>query len=128
MSAHIVNDETMHQCVMAVQFTAKNWDWPLEQAGLRGATADQIGEALFELNAVAVIARYGDDCGGSDPYRFRFQTAYEQIAGYRALGTLLYQCHEGDVPDSRLYKMLKEYQASIADDIIRNLPQYQKAA
>ena len=46
-----------------------------------------------------------------------------KIRLFRELEELLYQCFEGDVPGTELYKQLSEYKNQVAISIVRALPE-----
>jgi hypothetical protein len=50
-----------------------------------------------------------------------------RVTAYKAISCLLYQCAEGDVPECPLYQDLERLAARLAADIVRSLPEYEKA-
>jgi hypothetical protein len=95
--------------------------------------------ALFDLNIQAVKERYGDESPatmpghvqtnkqlaiGQIPYAY---TDANIIQVYKSLKCLIYQCSEGNVPNTPLYKFLEELENTIARHIVSELPEYEKA-
>lgn len=107
MSAFIVSSETMHRVVFAIERQTELF------AGLPAHTCaqlDVIGRALFEMNARAVNSRYpGEPQQVVPEYTFRplgDEISVPKAAQFKAVACLLYQCSEGNEPDSELFKAL----------------------
>jgi hypothetical protein len=97
-------------------------------------------DALYAMNVEAVHQRYGDTSPltmpghvptnkqlaqfGSIPYRY---TETTMVQAFKSVQCLSYQCSEGNVPDSPLYKFLEELENIIAKQIVSDLPEYEKA-
>jgi hypothetical protein len=47
---------------------------------------------------------------------------------FKAIHCLLYQCSEGKVPTSRLYDELNHAAGELAQRIVQDLPEYDKAS
>ena len=128
MSAFIVSDETMHRVVDAVQES----NACLHNMGLTKATKpDLIGRALYHINELAVRARYGDnrppDLTAPQTYRHKPSLSSE-VERYKAASCLLYQCSEGDVPETPTFRALADLTRAIGHRIIAQLPEYRAAA
>jgi len=153
MSAFVVSDETMCRAVRAL-CSMGEYAAIIERVAdiqtRRADSATQIGRELFAMNIAAVQARYPDtranpagmpgpvnDNGDSiapelaasftcvtPQGRLPFE---ELVSGYKALSCLIYQCSEGDIPETELFKELQRAQAYVGDAIIVQLPQYQAA-
>lgn len=88
-----------------------------------------IGEALFKMNCKAVGARYGKFKDMvSEAYKYEPMFNISLIQTYKDIQSLTYQCSEGKIPETRLYKWLKEFQHSVASNIIYALPEYDQAS
>jgi hypothetical protein len=137
MSSFMVNT-----CVMAKFVTAvlQNTDEFAAIETLRGQLVDdpltdpqkeagtKIGRKLFLMNRRALRARYGDGDFLALP-KFVFEkwcdaTPVEQFAAMRCL---LYQCCEGRVPNDRLYRELNHVAGELAQRIVQDLLEYEKA-
>jgi hypothetical protein len=137
MSAFMVNANVMAKVVTAILLNLDKFDG--ESTGRTALLAaptnqqkkigTQIGRKLFLINRGAFSARYG--CG--DHFRlpeFVFEkwadaTPVEQ---FKAITCLLYQCCEGKVPDSSLYAELDRAAGELAQRIVQDLPEYDKAS
>src|SRR5919106_1342610 len=139
MSAFIVADNTINNIV--------NWLWrdedldrfsripdKLKAQGFDTSVAgwiERLGHALFQLNVIAVAARYGNgEATKCRPLAYRYEVA-EPVPLVQILKSLhcwLYQCNEGDVPETGLYGLFNDdVQLYLMDKIITKLPEYQQA-
>ncbi len=125
MSAFICNNETINAITYYV-FANPYAETQFIKLGLGKmgiATPREFGQALYRMNSEAVNNRYQEQ---EEPPLFKYRaTEYPgNIAAYKATRILLYQCHEGNVPDSELYRLLSTISVRIADDIISAMPEY----
>lgn len=137
MSAFLVSDGTMDRVVSAISKMRGR----TSQAGapvfagvvLQGERAeDEIAQKLYSMNAQALSARYGDDekelsLAFFRSYRWQPRGYNKPVEWFKALQCLLYQCSEGDVPQSALFKELDRLCRELADEIISTLPAYRAA-
>jgi hypothetical protein len=88
----------------------------------------KIGRKLFLMNRRALRARY--DCGTLRLPEFVFDGWAEAspVEQFKAIHCLLYQCCEGKVPTSRLYDELNHAAGELAQRIVQDLPEYDKAS
>jgi hypothetical protein len=92
---------------------------------------ERLGQAMFQLNVIAVDARYGS----GEEKKFRPLTyhykATEPVPVTQVLKSLqcwLYQYNEGDVPTTALYTLFdNDVQVYLMTEIIDALPEYQNA-
>ena len=135
MSAFIVEDKTINKVVTKLAYD-RDGDWlkrRVKDAGydletLEGKT--KLGWDMFKLNIRAVNMRYEDkpaDQFRPLNYHFVLEGNYPKISVLKSLKCFLYQCSEGDCDKSPLYALLEEVGHSWADDIVRTLPEYDKA-
>ena len=81
------------------------------------------------MNRRALSARYG--CGDHlrrpefVSEKWADATPVEQ---FKAITCLLYQCSEGDVPNSPIYGELNRAAGELAQRIVQDLPEYDKAS
>ena len=94
-----------------------------QQDGLFGgmavrSTADlnRLGKAIFAMNCSAVFQRYEEPVE-APKFRYRPLGTISNLAAYRALSCLIYQCSEGDVPTRQLYRDLDALQDRLAHSI-----------
>lgn len=84
--------------------------------------------ALYRMNYQAVNERYQEN--GVPPSAEGFTcriTVSTPIQALKALKCFIYQCSEGNVPESPLYKFVDELCGAWAMDIIRRMPEYDQA-
>jgi hypothetical protein len=130
MSAYIVEDDTINKIVGYLETRMRNDDWicrPLfYTVNMREATgAKRLASLMFELNVRAVNDRYGDR-GTVTPFQYKRECTND-VKAYKALGCWLYQCTEGDVPDTKLFQAMKKVHANLAHYIVSKLPEYERA-
>lgn len=103
MSAFLIGPQTMHAVVTAILDHRRTFAG--ERCAAPGA-GDRIGRKLYALNREALRQRYGDRFEGEPSYTFRPAAEIAPIARWKCLHCLLYQCSEGDVPDTELFRAL----------------------
>ena len=86
---------------------------------------DDLPLALQELNNRAVNARYSEDNSVMAAIEV---VPTSLVEPYKSLRCFLYQCSEGDIPQtSELYNALDAMASRWADEIVCALPEYEKA-
>ena len=137
MSAFLVNTTVMAKVVTAILLNFDTFDGEstcrvtllADPTGAQKEAGTKIGKKLFLLNRKALRARYG--CGEHLPvpeFVFEKWADASSIEQFKAIGCLLYQCNEGEVPNSRLYDELNHAAGDLAQRILQDLPEYQKAS
>ena len=86
--------------------------------------------AMFDLNCEAVDQRYGP--GQAEKfrpldYKFQYLPHANNFQALKSLRCWLYQCSEGNVPETELYKAFDEISAAICYGIVTRLPAYEAA-
>ena len=84
---------------------------------------------LYEMNLEAVNQRYSD--GAFDDYGYKYRPTmpmHNKYALLKQIQCLTYQCSEGDVPETDLFKRLESIQRALALDIVTNTKEYEAAA
>ena len=136
MSAFIVNTNVMAKVVTAVLLNFDRFDRESTcRTALLAAPTDaqkeagtKIGQMLFRLNERALQARYGcSDHLRVPEFIFEKWADASPMEQFKAMSCLLYQCCEGDVPSSRLYYELNRATGELAQCIVQDLPDYDKA-
>ncbi len=92
--------------------------------------AEKLANAMFQLNCDGVTARYGTgEAEKFRPLNFRYQPeiCYSRVQVLKSLQCWMYQCCEGDVPKTKLYRFFEEVENYLALKIVMNLPEYDKA-
>src|SRR5207248_8291538 len=114
MSAFVVSVRTMRWAIAALDTD----NAPCEQL-------DQLGNELYALNQRAVQLRYGDV---QEVPAFRFLPSNcSPIQRYKSLCCLIYQCSEGDIPETPLYQRMRDRADAMAREIVSHLPEYDQA-
>ncbi len=88
----------------------------------------QLAHKLYALNVSGVSARYGSaDNMIGEGFKYTAEYNIRSIVAYKNLQTLLYQCSEGEVIKSKLYKFMdNDVRAHLANEVITNLPEYEE--
>jgi hypothetical protein len=136
MSAFMVNTNVMAKIVTAIllNFDTFDGDSTYRVALLSAPTNAQkeagtsIGKRLFLLNRRALRARYGCDTPQLPEFVFDGWAGGSPVEQFKAIHCLLYQCCEGKVPNSRLYDELNRAAGELAQRIVQDMPEYDKAS
>ncbi len=88
------------------------------------------GNKLFELNQKAVMARYPEDkTNYAQIHKFEWKDrSVSDLQFLKSVQCLMYQCSEGDVPNTELYKWLEVLERCLMAHIINKMPEYNQAA
>ena len=130
MSAFIVEPACMHRCVQGTLDRVRVFADMLAEA----ENASAIGKALYAMNTAAIKDRYphhpdmaehGEQLAKS--YVYVPQQRRVGVVIYKAMRCLLYQCSEGNVPETALYKELEKLADEWAGSIVADLPEYERA-
>jgi len=131
MSAFIVENETIDNIISFLYWKNKEiyFEHILEKKGIvEEKDFESLAEKLLIMNIKAVDCRYGteSDAGLIADYKWNdsLKNIYQTL---KSIHCLLYQCSEGDVPETELFKFLMEIQHAIESKIINELPEYQQA-
>jgi hypothetical protein len=131
MSAYMVGTATIDRIISFLS-TGRNIEWIQRQV-----TADtgcdlntlegknELGLAMLQLNASALNARYGDKI---EQHGYLFTRSHETniFQAYKSLRCWLYQCSEGDIPDtSLLYATMERTACNLAMQIVNRMPEYE---
>jgi len=87
---------------------------------------NHLGQQLLNLNTKAVDRRYNER-NPVELYQYHPEFA-GKVQVYKSLRCLLYQCSEGNIPETKLFQDLDRYAYRMARVIIGDLPEYEKAA
>lgn len=91
---------------------------------------EELGNKLFELNGDAVTQRYPEDHSDYvQVHRFKWvDQPVKTIQFLKSVQCLIYQCSEGDVPETELYKWLTDLENCLKSFVIEQyIPEYHKA-
>lgn len=107
------------------------WEVPVRLSQFR--SWEELADAMTVMNVEALRQRYGE----SSPEFFweslecvdldAAPRPLRPVQFCKSLQCFLYQCAEGDVPDSDLYKALEAYERDVPRRIIMHMPAYAKA-
>ena len=138
MSAFIVQDKTINRVVtwMAEETRRNPYFAQKIEQGLLLSTDDhqweaKLARAMFQLNIDGVNARYGP--GEAQKFRtldftFRPEHALDKVQVLKSLQCWLYQCCEGRIMYSPMYRFFDEWVVRyLMSQIIDALPTYNKA-
>jgi len=138
MSSYVVDDATINKVVAYLYFEAmdsrsngeiarklRNLDYNL----LSMEDCKRLAEDMFSLNVRAVNQRYGE--GEAEKFRsldfkFQLQSPTSLIKTLKAFECWSYQCCEGDVILSNLYKALGQVAIFLAWRVVHGLPEWEK--
>jgi hypothetical protein len=132
MSAFIVENRTINTIVTglghefrknsSLRRVAEKFRIDVESNGWE----QRLAEAMYQLNVEAVNQRYNEKNTSQkfvhNPYPY-----HSRIAAFKSLQCWLYQCSEGNVPETTLYHYFAELEKELAISIVINLPQYEQA-
>ncbi len=127
MSAFIVEPKTINKIISALDF--RDFEYTkreLKELGL-GDDPQKLGRAMLALNVDAVNQRYGDDTNHLNVAYTFHPMGVSPIQAYKSLHCWLYQCHEGNVPQQCLFKVMEKFGESLGYHIISSLPEYDRA-
>lgn len=139
MAAFIVDDETMDRCVTAILSGEKTGTTEFLHVPFlyNPGAPSAIGRLLFALNESAVDERYGELVreGMVGPLPPSCRYIYTPISALvvgpvqlvKSIDCLLYQCNEGDLPESDTYRELQAVRGRIAHSVVARLPEYETA-
>lgn len=132
MSAFVVEDKTINRILSFIN-RWRDGSWYTERlftaAELNPDHPDaweRLGQSLLLMNYDAVNARYTEQ-DVPTVFEFHWTEAETDIQVFKSMQCFLYQCSEGTVPERALYKALDQLKNGLAERIISNLPQYDKA-
>jgi hypothetical protein len=137
MSAFIVEDKTINRVVTWLTREVATHRFSLDQRARKydvDLTSDgwekKLAYAMFQLNCDGVNARYGE--GEAEKFRpqnfmYKPESYFSLVQVLKSLQCWLYQCSEGDVPETKLYRFFKEVESYLALKIVSELPAYEKA-
>jgi hypothetical protein len=123
MSAFIVEKEIIDSIVTYV--FGMNMDTDFFKRNTDTQNENELGQFLWDVNYKAVNQRYNED---DSPEKYTFQlNPKNPCQVYKFLECLLYQCSEGDVYESKEFRLIEQIQHSVAKRIIELTPQYKNA-
>lgn len=124
MSAFIVSNQCIGKIVWQMARKTDSQDPEPECPDL--GVAAEFGAKLRHLNVRAVNVRYQErNRSARAPI---VPQACSLVEAYAALRCWLYQCYEGNVPNTKLYKRMERLSADWAHRIVHQLDAYKSAS
>lgn len=128
MSAYIVEPKTINRVVSFCILDRDLCEW-IKIYGKYDLDTKQgqnkFANDLYQMNIEAVNQRY-DEKNPQELIVFQF-VPVNQFQALKSMQCLQYQCDEGDIPNTELYKLLTQIIYMLEDKIISSLPQYEIA-
>ena len=81
---------------------------------------EALAKAMHGLNVEALVSRYPENVSEMvEPYRYEAAATFgtNTIQLYQSIRCYLYQCSEGDIPESKLFKLLSNLGKALAVEI-----------
>ena len=118
MSSWIVSDKCINQFLTMMQY----------HGILHEPDLQVFGKSLMRMNCEAVSQRYNEDPNQTviDGYKFKSEGC-TAVQAAKSLSCFMYQCCEGNVPESKLYKKMKELQGVLAQFALNECAEYDQA-
>ena len=136
MSAYIVDDKTINRIVNRLVHEVISYPFSdalkdrLSELGYdlsTDASTEKLAKDMFALNVSAVRQRYGK-VDHVLTFAYSRIDLTPLIQTLKSLNCWLYQCCEGDVPKSDLYKFFDDvFQTYLLKRIVYDLPELEKA-
>ena len=130
MSAYVVEDQTINRIVLFIRALQFNNQGPLCMLkspfpSIKDNGLKALGQQLFDMNEDAIMSRYGEKT--QESYTFRSVDYSDPWQVLKSLDCYLYQCSEGDIPETNLFKMLERFRNDLTQALVRSTKKYQAA-
>lgn len=110
-------------CFIVVAETIDKIQWMIDSQD----PSDAFGRRLLKLNCEAYNLRY-DTKVACPRYVFKQPVQSGKASCLKAMQCWLYQCSEGDIPETELYKFIEQEANKLAMKIAMNTKEYEEAA
>jgi hypothetical protein len=142
MSAFVVDDRTINRIVTWLELAAYSKGNPhwhdaetiRKRLGYNLATpgeAERLANDMFTLNCQAVNQRYSDKPARTDfhprPFVYKATMPVRVIQALKHLSCWLYQCSEGDIPETEMFQAFDRIRYDVAYQLIARSEDYEKA-
>ena len=129
MSAFLVEDVTINTVVNWLDLELPNNYYlreELEKVGYMVYEIERLAKDMFQLNIEALNQRYGSSkCFRNYPFTYKLSLSKSEIQVLKSLQCWLYQCSEGTVVNTKLYRLFDEIvKVYLMSKIIGKLPEY----
>jgi len=135
MSSFLVEDLTINKIVCKLAY-GRNLEWIRgrikERLGFDLTKTDdceKLGALMWRMNLKATGQRYQGNIEDFRDlnYSFKLEVNNTMISVIKALQSWLYQCAEGDVPDSLEYKFFDKLSGQLALTTLADTPEWKSA-
>lgn len=130
MSAFEVSNKTMQKVIWGIKTVCRESFHSPEKLGISDIYDykqwNDLGKRLFEMNIEAVNQRY-EEKNNTKVFFIYNQPECTKFEALKAMECLLYQCSEGNVIETPLYKELDLYVNLMQKNIIKEMPEYENA-
>jgi len=135
MSCYIVEDATINNIVNALFYQHDIHEkcvYAMRRKAtvFSGITAEDLAKCMAEINFMAVNYRYQERAekmiGDSYEYSRTFKRL-DMVQFFKSLQCFLYQCDEGDINQTPLFKALEYVANDMASHIVHGLAEYKEA-
>jgi len=136
MSAFIVEDKTINRIVNMLVHEINhnpesyNLKEKLSELGYNlsdNSFAEKLAKDMFDLNVSAVRQRYSER-EEAPKFTYSQSSPISFMQTFKSLSCWVYQCTEGDVPKSNLYKFFADVaETYLLKKIVYGLPEYDNA-
>lgn len=129
MSSFIVEDKTIHRIVSWIANNQhSNWTSTyIPSEWKKCNNFDKLGKSLIALNYKATNARYAEQLKVDIKYKWENLYHINDFQALKSAECLRYQCSEGNVPKTKLFKLLERLIEGIKSNIIRKIKTYEDA-
>jgi hypothetical protein len=127
MSAYVVGDETINRILawLRIHQRYQSEDPEIKALGIGMG----LGQALKDLNRAAVTCRYpASKAEGNGVFHYSAKTGTP--SGYqmaKSVNCLAYQCAEGPISETPLFKWLEQLGNEVCHKIVRESGEYEEA-
>lgn len=134
MSAFVVEDKTINKVVTFLSMIVNDsWDSYIPRflagQGFDLATSEgkqKLAQAMSDVNVRAVNERYNESAE-LPKFTFCLNINVNKLTALKALKCWLYQCTEGQQPESGVYRMMERVGNMLCESIVTNLKEYKMA-
>lgn len=127
----IVEDKYRLDYIQDIRDVCREYEKANNKVVNTGFISDETLYRVLELmNAESLKQRYGDaieeNISESVP-AIPFWGYLNKVEIYKLLNCYTYQCCEGNVPETKLYKAIKQLETDLCHSIVRAMPEYEAA-
>jgi hypothetical protein len=145
MSSYVVDDKVINGIVSGIKYGCKyNRNYPNTHRITELLVVDtqedaiSLAQDLYEMNVQAVLQRYPQDTRESMPGPCNQDGSHRPFQGFKEefynnrnkvydyLGEYLYQCDEGNIPETPLFKAISTFHDTLAHMMVRSFREEQR--